>query len=156
MIIIRKKSTFYEPYNSPPHVCEVIYLTCMTSLSYVVVFIIFELYDILKGLQFSWYLGYPIITFESDTKSTIDLILKEDNIHHLHVSVLDYIHIYKTSVWYLCWLDRTYKICWLDRTYKKHVWSLLFLEKEMNVLCYMQMQWMYWDNLILLCLLLYF
>jgi ribonuclease HI len=41
--------------------------------------ILAELYAILKGLQLAWDLGYCTITLESDSKSAIDLILKDDN-----------------------------------------------------------------------------
>jgi ribonuclease HI len=47
-----------------------------------------EFYDILKGLQLAWDLGYNNISLEFDSKSAIDLILDDDNNFHPHAIVL--------------------------------------------------------------------
>jgi ribonuclease HI len=54
-----------------------------------------ELYDILKGLQLTWDLGYRTITLEFDSKSAIDLILEDDNNFHPHAIVLGQICIFR-------------------------------------------------------------
>ncbi|PNX92651.1 hypothetical protein L195_g015791 [Trifolium pratense] len=48
----------------------------------------FGAYAILKELQLDWGLGYHTITFESNPKSAIDLILEDDNNFQPHTIVL--------------------------------------------------------------------
>jgi ribonuclease HI len=60
-----------------------------------------EFYVILKWLQLAWELSYCTITLESDSKSSIDLILEDDNKFYPRAIVLGQIRIFKTRNWSL-------------------------------------------------------